>query len=104
MSGDVTFVLTIFPAAGGDAVHDSTRFIAPVFHAPTEPPQLLSASPPTASAPAPGPDTGHEALERQVQELKIQLGNERAHSSELQNLVRILENRLSIKSEDRRPH
>ena len=104
LSGDVTFVLTIYPAAGGEPLHDSTRFITPVPHAPTEPPQLLPASPPAASAAAPPPDTGHEALERQVQQLKIELGNERAHSSELQNLVRILENRLSIKPEEPQPH
>jgi hypothetical protein len=103
LSGDVTFVLTIYPAAGGEPLHDSTRFITPVAHAPTEPPQLLPATPPAASAAAPPPNTGHEALERQVQQLKIELGNERAHSSELQNLVRILENRLSIKPEDRPP-
>jgi proteasome lid subunit RPN8/RPN11 len=110
LSGDVTFVLTIYPAAGGEPLHDSTRFIAAspppasVPHAPTEPPQLLPASPPAASAAAPPPDAGRDTLERQVQQLKIELGNERAHSSELQNLVRILENRLSIKPEDRQPH
>jgi hypothetical protein len=109
LSGDVTFVLTIYPAAGGEPLHDSTRFIAAspppasVPHAPTEPPQLLPASPPAASAAAPPPDAGRDTLERQVQQLKIELGNERAHSSELQNLVRILENRLSIKPEDRPP-
>jgi proteasome lid subunit RPN8/RPN11 len=104
LSGDVTFVLTIYPAAGGDPLHDSTRFIAPVSHAPTEPPQLLPPSPPAASAAAPPTDTGHDALARQVEQLKAELANERAHSSELQNLVRILENRLNIKPEDRKPH
>ena len=74
LSGDVTFVLTIYPAAGGEPLHDSTRFIAQAPHAPTEPPQLLPASPPpAASAAVPPPDAGRDALERQVQQLKIDL-------------------------------
>ncbi|MGA2880308.1 MAG: hypothetical protein ABSG13_15280 [Bryobacteraceae bacterium] len=101
-SGDVTFVMTIYPP-NGEPLHDSTRFIAPVFHAPTEPPQLLPPSPPAPSAAAP-PAVGNDALERQVEQLKIELANERAHSSELQNLVRILENRLAIQPEAQKPH
>jgi hypothetical protein len=110
LSGDVNFVLTIYPAAGGEPLHDSTRFLAAPAatasgsHAPTEPPQLLPANPPAASAAAPPPDPGRDALVRQVQQLKIELGNERAHSAELQNLIRILENRLNIKPEEPQPH
>jgi hypothetical protein len=104
LSGDVTFAITIYPTAGGEPLHDSTRFIVAVPHAPTEPPQLLPANPPAASAAAPPPDAGHDALERQVQQLKTELGNERAHSAELQNLIRILENRLNIKPEEPTPH
>jgi proteasome lid subunit RPN8/RPN11 len=92
-SGDVSFVMTIYPA-NGEPLHDSTRFLAPLFHAPTEPPQLLTTGPPAA------PNSERDALQRQVQQLKDDLGKERAHATELQNLVRILENRLGIPSEN----
>ncbi|HTC91512.1 MAG TPA: hypothetical protein VK686_24575 [Bryobacteraceae bacterium] len=104
LSGDITFAITIYPTAGGEPLHDSTRFIAAAPHAPTEPPQLLPASPPAPSPAAPPPDTGHDALQRQVEQLKIELANERAHASELQNLVRILENRVRVQPEQRQPH
>ncbi len=91
-SGDVSFVMTIYPA-NGEPLHDSTRFFAPLFHAPTEPPQLLTSSPSAA------PDSERDALQQQVQQLKEDLGKERARETELQNLVRILENRLGIQSE-----
>lgn len=56
-----------------------------------------SAPPAVASTPAPtNPDD--VTLQQQVQELKTELGKERAHADELQNLVRILENRLGIES------
>jgi hypothetical protein len=96
-SSDVGFVITIHPA-NGEPIHDSTRLIAPVFSAPPAPtqlPQLLPANPPPPTAP---PPTGaeHDALEKQVQKLREDLGKERARADELQNLVRILENRLGI--------
>ena len=94
-SSDISFVMTIHPA-NGEPLHDSTRLIAPVFNtpaAPTQAPQLL---PPTPPAPT---SAEHDALERQVQKLRDDLGRERAHADELQNLVRILENRLGIPHE-----
>jgi hypothetical protein len=100
-SSDIGFAMTVYPA-NGDPVHDSTRLIAPAFNAPaapTQPPQLVSPSPVPASAPAPPPDAEHNALEQQVQHLKEELGKEHAHADELQNLVRILENRLGIPHE-----
>jgi proteasome lid subunit RPN8/RPN11 len=111
-SGDVGFALTVYPA-NGDPIHDSTRLIAPVFDAPTQAPQLLPASPvPATSTPAapipasPPPATqaappaaDESALQQQVQRLKEDVGKERARADELQNLVRILENRLGIQSE-----
>ncbi len=100
-SSDIGFAMTVYPA-NGDPIHDSTRLIAPGFNAPaapTQPPQLVSASPVPASAPAPPPDAERDALEQQVQHLKEDLGKERARADELQNLVRILENRLGISHE-----
>jgi hypothetical protein len=91
-SSDVSFTMTIHPATG-DPIHDSVRLIAPVFHTTTQPPQLLPDSP------AATPPAGHDALERQVQQLRSDLAQERAHANELQNLVRILENRLNIQGE-----
>jgi hypothetical protein len=85
--------MTIHPASG-DPIHDSTRLIAPAFQAPTQAPQLL----PGASAETAAP-VGHDALARQVQQLKDQLAQERAHSTDLQNLIRILESRLGIQGE-----
>jgi hypothetical protein len=115
-SSDVSFAVTVYPMEG-DPIHDSTRLILPAFSAPaapTQPPQLLPAAPappasePAASAPAAAPDPEHDALEKQVQQLKEDLGKERARADELQNLVRILENRLGIPHEaprsTRRPH
>ncbi len=98
-SSDVSFALTVYPA-NGDPIHDSTRLIAPAFSAPTQPPQLLPAAPPSAAPPpvsAPAASNSQaDALAQQVQHLKEDLSKERAHADELQNLVRILENRLGI--------
>jgi hypothetical protein len=104
-SSDIGFAMTVFPA-NGDPIHDSTRLIAPAFNAPaapTQPPQLVSASPVPASTPAPAPDAGHDALAQQVQHLREELGKERARADELQNLVRILEDRLGIPHEEPKP-
>jgi proteasome lid subunit RPN8/RPN11 len=95
-SSDVSIVMTIHPGAG-EPIHESTRLIAPVFHATTQPPQLLTPDPVAASPTAP-PGAGHDALERQVQQLRDDLAKERARSGELQNLIRILEQRLGIQS------
>jgi hypothetical protein len=99
-SSDISFVMTIHPA-NGEPIHDSTRLIAPVFNTPaalTQAPQLIPAAPPPATAPVPT-SAEHDALERQVQKLREDLGRERARADELQNLVRILENRLGIPHE-----
>lgn len=96
-SSDVGFSMTVYPA-NGDPIHDYTRLIAPAFNAPTQPPQLLPSSPPPASPPDPAPSEQPE-LQREVQQLKEDLGKERARADGLQNLVRILENRLGIKAE-----
>ncbi len=111
-SGDVGFALTVYPA-NGDPIHDSTRLIAPVLDAPTQAPQLLPDSPapatpipatPIPAAPPPAtqaapPAADESALQQQVQRLKEDVGKERARADELQNLVRILEDRLGIQSE-----
>ena len=94
-SSDVGIVMTVYPAKG-DPFHDSTRVIVPSFETPTQPPQLLPA------APSP-PAADQTALQQQVQHLKEDLSKERARADELQNLVRILENRLSIQSEAPKP-
>jgi hypothetical protein len=89
-SSDVGFQLTVYPARGAP-VHESTRLIAPPgSSAPSQPPELLETAPPS---------TGDEALQRQIRELREDLRKERARASELQNLNRILENRLGIQVE-----
>ncbi len=101
-SRDVSFEMTVHPA-NGDPIHDSARLIAPVFTlppAPTQPPQLLPSNPApsnpfSSNAPA-APAAGQDALQQQITQLKEDLGKERARADELQNLVRILENRLRI--------
>lgn len=107
-SGDVDFAMTVYPPSG-DVVHDSTRFIAPALNAPTQPsrapvPQAAAPVPtaPIAAAPTPAPipSADHDALEEQVQQLKSDLAKERARASELQNLVRILENRVGIQGSE----
>ena len=100
-SNDVGFSMTVYPA-NGEPIHDSARLIAPVANAPQEPPQLLQSNPPPASAapavsPAPS-EAENAALQQQVQQLKEEVGKERARADGLQNLVRILENRLGISS------
>jgi len=113
-SNDVGFEITVYPTSG-DPIHDSTRLIAPGLHAPTQPPQLLPANPapppaspapavpaPAAVAPAavapttPAPADAN-ARDQEVQQLRQEVAKQRARADELQNLVRILENRLGIK-------
>lgn len=129
-SGDVTFAMSVY-TTHGDSMRDSTRVIAPGFNtsASVEPPSSLPTSPPALigqipasastapmavpsttsaqSAPSAPPGPEQDALEQQVQQLKAELGKERARANELQNLVRILENRLGIQSSapatERRP-
>jgi hypothetical protein len=88
-SSDVGFQLTVYPARGAP-VHESTRLIAPASSAPSQPPELLGTAPPS---------TGDEALQRQVRQLREDLRKEHARAGELQNLNRILENRLGIQVE-----
>ena len=108
-SGDIGFAMTVFPS-NGEPIHESTRIIAPepVSNAPTQPPQLIPANPPVESAPPPPPNADRDALQQkelqlQIQRLKEDLGKERARADELQNLVRILENRLGIPPERAKP-
>jgi proteasome lid subunit RPN8/RPN11 len=99
-SSDVGFVMTVHPA-NGDPIHDSTRLIAPALNPalnqPAQPPQLLPANPPPESA-SPPPPADEGALQQRVQQLTAEVGKERERADELQNLVRILENRLGISS------
>lgn len=122
-SGDVTFALTVY-TTNGDSTRDSTRLIAPSLNAagaPSESVPEISAAPiaPIASTPAAAPPPpvttppvtapttaassatapgDPSASPDQVQQLRMALGKERARADELQNLVRILENRLGIES------
>jgi hypothetical protein len=118
-SSDVAFEISVYPP-NGDPIRDSTRLVTPGSHPATQPPQLLPqnqppvnpapASPVVASPPPPSPppaspavmkaadisSPGQAALEQQVQQLRLQVAKERARADELQNLVRILENRVGI--------
>jgi len=91
-SSEVSVVMTVYPASG-DPIHDSTTLVAPMFPLPTEPPQLL---------PAEKGDSGvaRDALQNQVRQLRDDLAKERAHTTEQQNLIRILEDRLGIKPDE----
>ena len=97
-SNDVGFSLTVYPA-NGEPIHDSARLVALVANAPQEPAQLLQSNPSPAPAPSPAPSADENAaLQQRVQQLKEEVGKERARADGLQNLVRILENRLGISS------
>ncbi|MGD0133894.1 MAG: hypothetical protein ABSE57_17740, partial [Bryobacteraceae bacterium] len=97
-SNDVGFSLTVY-SANGEPIHDSARLVAPVANAPQEPAQLLQSNPLPAPAPSPAPSADENAaLQQRVQQLKEEVGKERARADGLQNLVRILENRLGISS------
>ena len=112
-SSDIGFEMTVYPA-NGDPVHDSTRLIAPGLSPAPVAPAPAQATAPAASAPAastPAADpirapaaVDESALQRQVEQLKGDLSKERARADELQNLVRILENRLGIESTTTKPH
>jgi JAB1/Mov34/MPN/PAD-1 ubiquitin protease len=88
-SSDVWFQLTVYPARGGP-VHETTRLIAPASSPTTQPPQLL-----------PSGEDGAE--QRKIRQLTEDLRKERARTGELQNLNRILENRLGIQPDPQRP-
>jgi hypothetical protein len=86
-SSDVEFRFTVYPGSGAP-VHEITRLIAPAFGGPAQPPQLL---------------LGDDALQKQVRQLTEELRKERARTGELQNLNRILENRLGIQPDVQKP-
>jgi len=84
-SGDVGFDLVLYPGNGAP-LHETTRLIAPEFNAPVEP----------AASSASAQDG---ALSKRVQQLTEELRKERARADRLQNLNRILENRLGVQPE-----
>jgi len=90
-SNDLGFVMTVYPA-NGEPIQDFTRLIAPTPASPAQPTRQIPAGPPE-----------EQAIEQQVRQLREALGKERARADELQNLVRILENRLGIPYEAPRP-
>ncbi len=109
-SGDMDFEMIVYPA-DGQPIHDSTRMVVPGFKPATQPPQLLPAdqavssgataatkpdAPAVATPTDPAPAATDRALEQQVRDLRQELAKERARGDELQNLVRILENRLGV--------
>lgn len=108
-SADVGFEMIVYPASGAP-IHDSTRMVVPGFKPAAATPQLLpsdqqasldaaTAEKPDAPAAAPpeaASSAADPAIEQQVQQLRQELAKERARGDELQNLVRILENRLAI--------
>jgi hypothetical protein len=87
-SGDVKFRLTVYPASGAP-VHEIMRLIAPAFS---------SAQPEPAA-----PSAGQDQLQIQIRQLKEALRKERARADDLQNLNRILEDRLGIPPEEPKP-
>jgi proteasome lid subunit RPN8/RPN11 len=108
-SGDVGFELTVYPASG-PSVHESARLIAPASSSGTPSPGTPSADRPAAgrsSAATQPPELlrggDDDAAQRRVRDLTEELRKERARNGELQNLVRILENRLGIKPEEPQP-
>jgi hypothetical protein len=93
-SADVGFSMTVYPG-NGDPIHDSTRLVMPSF----TPPQRAVKGSPRSIPPPPGadqPPARQAELQEEVRRLKDDLGKERARANELQNLVRILQNRLGI--------
>lgn len=108
-SADVGFEMIVYPASGAP-IHESTRLVVPGFKLATQAPQLFpqdqavsldtaaAAKPDAAAATStdPTPPAADVAIQQQVQQLRQQLAKERARGDELQNLVRILENRLAI--------
>jgi hypothetical protein len=89
-SSDVGFQLTVYPIKGA-AVHETTRYIGP----------SSGAAPASTQAQAPQllPGLEDSSLQQQIRRLTDQLQRERARTTELQNLNRILENRLGIQPE-----
>lgn len=75
-TGDVQARMTVYPA-GGAAVRESARLVIATVSAPP---------------PSPAPDTHAEELKK----LSEELHQERVRSEKLQNMVKILENRLEI--------
>jgi JAB1/Mov34/MPN/PAD-1 ubiquitin protease len=93
-SSDVGFQLTVYPIKGA-AVHETTRYIGPASGAaPASTPAQAQAQAPQL---LPGPEDS--SLQQQIRRLTDQLQKERARTIELQNLNRILENRLGIQPE-----
>lgn len=84
-SGDVKVGLSVYGENNSAPLTEVAEFLGP----------------PAANPPAPDVNAARAKekadLEAEVKRLRAQLGREQAKSQELQNLVRVLENRLSIK-------
>ena len=92
------------PPVAPIAPGDTTAPPAPPVATDIAPPADTAAQtlPATGTVPPASPTADQSALQQQVQQLKIEVSKQRARADELQNLVRILENRLGIES-GRRP-
>lgn len=104
--GDVQMRMTVSPIAG-TPVSEFARLVAPP-SAPTPAAAAPAAVPPAVGTPAPKSDAPSEEvvqlraqrneLESQTKQLREELHKERARADKLQEMVRILQNRLDIDS------
>jgi len=89
-SGDAGFDLVLYPANGAP-VHATTRLIVPESNAP-------------AAEPATSPVVAQDGeLQKRIQQLTEDLRKERARADQMQNLNRILENRLGVQPDAPKP-
>jgi hypothetical protein len=88
----------VVPAPASTAGARPATPVAPSPVAPT--PAALN---PTIANPANPPSADTAELQRQIQDLRASVGRERARADELQNLVRILENRLALQPAGAKP-
>jgi len=92
-SESVGFVMTVHPA-NAQPVHESTSLTVAALNVPAKPPEAV---PPVSSS------ADYNELQQQAQRLKEDLAAERARGDQLQNLVRILEDRLGIRADTPTP-
>lgn len=94
-SGDLELRMIVFPQ-DQPGIQQFVRFVGPEPSSPSKSPVEKEASLPDVAPQAIPPPAQHNQLEDQVKQLKEELGTQNRRANRLQEMVRILQNRIAV--------
>ena len=99
-SADLELRMTVFPQDRAD-IQQIVRFVGPELPSPPKSPGTAVAREASVSTAAPvpiQPPPQHDQLEEQVKQLREELGKQSSRADRLQEVVRILQNRIAVEA------